>query len=168
MKKLLFISFAFITGTSFAQTEASDVAVVNAEIVAPISITNENALDFGRIAVGSTEGEIKITPEGERTGPVGMLMPSVVSAASFYVNAANEYSYMMTISGSPLSLEGSGSDAPATSVMEVAYNHDKGDEKSFVGTGNLQEFKVGGTLKVQANQAPGQYSGDVTMTVVYE
>lgn len=167
MKKLLFLSFALITGASFAQVEATGTAAVNAEIVAPISIVSNGTIDFGRIAAGVTGGGVTVSTEGERTGPTEMLMPGeTFSNATFEVNAANSYTYNLALTGTSLSLEdGEGS---ATTNMEVTYMHDKGDEESFVGNGDIQQFNVGGVLTVNPNQPAGRYSGEVYMTVAYE
>jgi len=67
MKKITFILFALIAGTTFAQTNNA-TATVNAEIVAPISIAQDNiSLDFGKIALTGADMWVNVDNTGVRT-----------------------------------------------------------------------------------------------------
>lgn len=175
MRKLLFISIAFISATSFAQvgpgTGTSDnaSATVTAAIVAPITVRSTSGLDFGEIAGSSNGGVIEVGTDGLRTGPQEMLMPTGnVSHAVFSVNAANGYVYSIALGGGQLNLVGG--DDGATSVMEAEFTHDRTADEggSYQGTGENETVNVGGRLTVKPNQSPGIYTGEVTMTVAYE
>lgn len=181
MKKLLYISFAFISATSFAQvsnfsssangtgTSANATATVSAAIVAPITVRSTSGLDFGEIAGSSNGGTIEISTDGLRTGPEEMLMPTgTVRQAAFSVNAANGYVYSIALGGGQLTHIG-GENGAAT-VMETAFTHDRTADKggSYQGTGEEELINVGGRLTVKPNQNPGIYIGEVTMTVAYE
>lgn len=169
MKKLLFISFAFISGTAFAQTSANATATVTAAIVAPITVKSTSGLDFGEIAGSSKGGTISISTDGLRTGPEEMLMPTgTVRQAAFSVNAASGYVYSIALGGGQLTHVG-GEDG-ANSVMEAQFGHDRTADKggSYQGTGENETINVGGKLIVKPNQSPGIYTGEVTMTVAYE
>lgn len=162
MKKLLLIMFVFTAGNMFAQSKASASATINAEIVSPISIVGGGLIDFGRIASTEKGGKVHISPEGKRTTNVeDMLIPGAVSTAKFIVKAADGYAYSLAVKADPLT-SGSGEGAH---TMNVEF---KLAEDKLTGNGQEQEIGLESTLTVNAAQAPGDYTGEVIMTVSYE
>ncbi|MDT0676954.1 DUF4402 domain-containing protein [Autumnicola musiva] len=161
MKKITFILFALIAGTTFAQSSASGTATVNAEIVSPISITDGTDLDFGRIIGNTAGGTVTVATNGERTADNDdLLAPSTtVQSASFSVKAAEGYTYKVEIP--EVNLTGAGD------AMPVVFTSSLGNA-NIVGTGAAQTLNVGGALKVNASQAEGNYTGTVEVTVAYE
>jgi len=165
MKKITFILFALIAGTTFAQTTASADAVVKAEIVSPISIDNVSALNFGRI-IGGTAGGGLVTVDadvtGARSGAVALIVPGgTVNSAEFTVNASTEYLYKITIPTTDLTA------ASSSETMSVVYSSSLGFT-NISGLGSAQTLYVGGVLTVGANQSEDIYSGTATVTVAYE
>lgn len=166
MKKITFILFALISGSVFAQSsaEASGTADVFAEIVTPIEIDNGTALNFGSI-VAAEGGKVRVNTEGTRTfsnNNMEVISAEAITAASFDVTAANNYSYNISIPS--IVLTGSGSD------MAVTFTQDLGGETdgTATGSGAVQTLKVGGLLTVASGQTAGTYEGEVTVTVAYE
>lgn len=166
MKTVLLILMALATGSIFAQqggASAYATATVNAEIVAPISVTSEGVIDFGQIAANSEGGQVVLSPDGTRSSTVeNILIPGrAASTAVFKVQAADGYSYSMAINADPLTT-GAGSGAQ---TMDVSFELDQ-----YQLTGNGQEQLIGlrSTLTVNPDQASGEYTGEVTMTVSYE
>lgn len=166
MKKITFLLFALIAGTSFGQTSATDsgTATVNAEIVSPISITPVGSnLDFGRIIGNTAGGTVTVSTAGLRTSDNSDLLAptaeNTIQAALFQVTAATTYKYSVTIDD--ITLTGSGD------PMAVTFTSSLGNE-NVVGTGAPQDLTVGGALAVNASQEEGKYSGTVTVVVAYE
>ena len=163
MKKITFILFALIAGSTIAQNGATATgsATVNAEIVSPISITDGTDLDFGRIIGNTDGGTVTVATDSERTATNDdLLAPSTtVQAASFTVKAANSYNYKITIP--TINLTGSGD------AMPVVFTSSLGNA-NVLGTGANETLTVGGALTVNANQAEGDYTGTVEVTVAYE
>lgn len=165
MKKITFILFAFISITALSQN-SSAIADVNAEIVSPIAITGGGLLDFGSIAAAGG-GNVRVSTDGTRTfsNPEMEIVSSTpVTAATFQVNAALDYSFNIHIPGIDLTRAG------GTEVMNVTFTHNIGGETDgdAVGTGADEDLLVGGLLSVGADQAPGAYTGVVTVTVAYQ
>jgi spore coat protein U-like protein len=160
MKKITFILFALIAGTTFAQTEEG-TADVNAEIVSPISIAEGTPLNFGKIIGAVTGGDVTISNDGTtRTIDASMDVPSsAFSSAAFEVTASNLYSYSITIDDSTIT--------DGSNPMDVTFTHDK-LATANVGNGTAQTVNVGGTLTVGNNQPSGLYEGTVTVQVAYE
>lgn len=166
VKSILLLVLSFTTGSIFAQhsgASANATARVNAEIVAPISVTSEGAIDFGQIAANSDGGQVLLTPDGNRSASVdNILIPGrAASTAIFKVQAADGYSYSIAINADPLTT-GAGS---GSQTMDVMFELDQ-----YQLTGNGQEQLIGltSTLTVNPDQAAGEYTGEVTMTVSYE
>lgn len=168
MKKITFILFALIAGTAFAQETATKTATVNAEIVMPISMENTRGLNFGRLIGTVGSATIATTATGERTGDADVLAASgngstAPQSGVFAINAADNYTYSITL------------DAPETlqigsegATLDVTFKH------NLAATGNAGSgttdipLYLGGTVTLVAQQAEGDYSGTVGVTVAYE
>jgi hypothetical protein len=178
MKKITFILFALIAGTTFAQQEtytATDGASASAEIIQPITITKTTDLNFGRIIGNFAGGEVTLSTAGARGGDADLLdMSSLgttgISAAEFTITAASGYSY--TIQYPETLLIGT------TDQMLVTFEYLYGTTAidatanpisySGAGTAGGETLKIGGTLDVNGEQAEGSYSADFDVTVTYE
>lgn len=164
MKKFTFILLALISGTAFAQSTASDVADVNAEIVSPISIVAKSNMNFGSIASETAAGVVVLKRNGvidmaSTTAAVITNAATTTSAAQFEISAANTYSYSIDVPD--IQLTGAGD------AMNVTFDHNL-KETGNVSDGTAATLNIGGTLAVNANQTPGSYSGEVKVTVSYE
>jgi len=165
MKKITFILFALIAGTTFAQQTDSDkgTADVNAEIVSPISISNGTNLNFGRIIGNAAGGDVTIDFADGRTFTNGdMNVPTTSNppkTASFDILAASGYSYSIAIPS--ILLAGGGDD------MNVDFTHDR-QATLNIGSGETQVLLVGGILSVNPAQLEGGYTAQVEVTVAYE
>jgi hypothetical protein len=163
MKKITFILLALITGTTFAQDTASDNATVSAGIVSVITISNEAGLNFGKVISDATGGTVIIAPDDARTGTAQFVTvaTSNPSAASFTVNAADNYTYNVTYNMSGVLTSG------ANTMVVDTFTNDLGTD-SRLGTGGDETMTVGATLTVGANQAVGPYLGTLNVQVAYE
>jgi spore coat protein U-like protein len=163
MKKITFILFALIAGTTFAQTDGT--ADVNATIVSPIAISSSKDLNFGAIASRATDGDVTITSTGGRTIDADMNVPTSLSnspqAATFAVTASSGYTYDILIPDTVLAATGGSGGVD----MDIVFTNDIG--ASSTGTGNPQPLNVGGTLTVNGGQLSDSYKGTVTVTVTY-
>jgi len=162
------VSFAAALGLCLAlapaaraqSTASSDVF---AEIVTPLTIDKYKDLDFGQISVGSGGGFLEISSAGAVTtrGDV-VVQGGDASPAQFEVSGEAGLSYDVTLPNRIQVTDGTGN------TMGVG-NFDP----SNAGTGTLSasgidDFTVGATLKVHANQAPGVYAGSFDVTVAYQ
>ena len=166
MKKITFILFALIAGTTFAQDgTAKGTADVSAEIVTPITINNGTALNFGSI-VAAEGGKVRINTEGTRTFSntnMEVITADPITSASFEVTAADQYAYSISIPSIVLTYTG-GTDMPVSFTQDLLGETDG----TATGTGAAQSLKVGGLLTVASGQVAGDYTGIVTVTVAYE
>ena len=166
MKKITFILFALIAGTTFAQNGARSTATadVNAEIISPIIITGGSTLNFGRIIGNAAGGNVRVNELNERTfSNPDLSAPSTgddaPTAAEFKVTAAIDYKYNVHIPSTQLDGDGDS--------MPISFTHSLEDSGN-IGSGNEEILIVGGLLTVNGGQAEGEYEGTVTVTVAYE
>lgn len=163
MKKLTFILLAFITGGVFAQDD-SGTADVFAEIVTPIEITDGTDLNFGSI-VAAEGGNVRVNAAGTRTfsnNNMEVISVEPITAASFDITAAEQYTYSISIPS--IVLTGAGTDMPVSFTQDL----DGETDGTATGSGAVQTLKVGGLLTVASGQTAGTYEGLVTVTVAYE
>ena len=147
-------------GTSQAWA-ASDNANADAEIVAPIGISNTAGLNFGRVSPSGVAGTVVLDTAGSRTPTnVSLLTGGTVSAATFAVTGSASETYTITLPASATITSG------ANNMTVDTFTHNAGGSPALDGTGN-DSFNVGATLNVGANQAAGSYTGTFSVTVDY-
>jgi hypothetical protein len=165
MKKLI-VSLLFISGLVdciYAQSTA--IATATATLVTPISITKNVDMNFGNLAVSSTDpGTVVLLPNNTRNKTGGVSLPATtgtVSAASFTVSGENGYSYTITLPSS-LTISSGGNSMTVNTFTSTPSN-------TGTLTGGTSTLNVGATLNVAAGQASGTYTsgGGFTVTVNY-
>jgi Domain of unknown function (DUF4402) len=139
---------------------ASDTAQASVTVIAPITMTKTLDLNFGNIT-NTGGGTASISPDGDRSRSGGVqLVAGPSSAASFNVLAANGYSYNLTNEVSDLVGVGSA----AGDTIELTLDH----ASSGTGTGGAEVTRVGGEIKLDANDSPGSYSGSFDLIATYQ
>lgn len=154
-----------------AQAEPGDTmqnsGTAAAVVVDALTIQRLANLRFGRFAAPTTASTLRIgsngtvTPSADIASSIGMAQPSDGRGpAQFRIELAGNRGFTAYIPGSLSITNG-------TSNMVV--NSVEGRLVRIVNRGRQSVFRLdmGGTLQVNANQAPGQYSGNFTVTVVY-
>ena len=156
--------FAF-SNISFGQNTASAEADAGARIITPLTIENNQGLEFGDIIAGANT--ITITTDGDRsaTNEDAFLVTTDVTrtpqAAKFTVNGEADLSYTLVIDLiAPLT------QVDGTATMTINnFNHNATGKLSGSGA---EVFNVGADLIVGASQASGVYEGTFEVTVTYE
>ena len=152
MKKITFILFALIAGTTFGQTTISS----SAEIIEAISFVENSGLSFGKI--DNAAGTVTITPAGVITGKTQISGGSAL-AGKLTVSGEAEEAYSLTVSETAV-LTG-----PSSATMNVsAINHNASEILDASGD---EIVNIGGTLTVGEGQAAGTYEGTISVTVSY-
>jgi hypothetical protein len=169
MKKLVFLfASLFLMAISAesvkAQNSATATANAAATIVTPISITKTVDLNFGAIVPSSAAGTVVVGSDNSISGTGGItLIPQLGthSAASFTVNGAEGALFYVTLpTTTTLTREGS---TETMTVSEFLHN-----ATGALDASGAEDFNVGATLAVAANQAGGVYNGTFDVTVTYE
>ncbi|MBB5684583.1 DUF4402 domain-containing protein [Sphingobium boeckii] len=160
LRSACLIALIGLPGHGFAKTGNGDAVVIT---VKPLSLLKTADLDFGDVAVGGTPGTVTINPTtGARTTAGGVTaIGGTPNGAQFVGAAAIGILVVVGISAAPTLTRAGGGSMTSTLNVEGGTGI-----RLFPGTG-LQTFRVGGTLNVGANQLPGAYSGNFTLTVNY-
>jgi hypothetical protein len=159
----------FGVSNSFAASTSADST---ATVIEPIAITKDNDLVFGQFAPGDG-GIVTVSTSGGRTTNTTILSGSGndPKAAQFTVEGANDATFSVTISNTPLTDANTGTMALSTFSEATAGGITSGSNitegtLSSSGEGELTIY-LGGILTVGSDQAAGSYTGSVTTTVQY-
>lgn len=154
---------------------AGATSVATATSISPIAVAASQVLSFGRFvpAVGATT--LTISNSGVRTGTGAIILSNTqaaYSAARFDVSGEANATYSITHSGAAV-LTAVAPAAGATMALTKTSDFSASNATTTnvaagtLGATGLQSIYVGGTIAVAASQAPGTYTGDVTITVEY-
>lgn len=168
MKKLTTIiaaAFLMTLGVNVLAQNTDNVdANASATIIAPITLTNPQPMNFGKIAKTELGGAVILSPAGERdfTGNADAL----VTVGSLHKNAiftvVGEANTTFAISFTNGTLEGDGEDM----TINAFTTNQSNNANVSTGTGTMS-FNVGATLVVGAEQEAGEYTGTYEVTVTY-
>lgn len=142
---------------------ASDNAQVVAEVVITLSLVNQTDMVFGDIAASNAPGTVILSPDGSRITTGGTFVNSTVAggAAVFDVNGLPNAVYAITLPNSVVLTGASGNS------MVVDNFTSQPSSTGLTDPGGEQNLFIGATLNVNSNQAVGSYSGQMSVTVVY-
>ena len=164
------VALGFSANNAIAQTTAS--ASGNATIVAPITLTNNVPLEFGKVAVQAlTAGSVTLTPAAATTPTpalgVTLLTGTTRTAAKFTVGGVASYIYTITVPASALTISDGASHNMTISDFSFASVNAPSLTGGTLTSGGADEFYVGGKLNVAAGQTPNSYTGSFNVTVNY-
>jgi len=166
-KKLLLVLGATIasTGIYSASLNAATVSSgASANVLAPLAIADgTNQMNFGDVSGDTTNATtVILTTLGGTSSLDGANVSGSPTAADFDVTGAGTASYSITLpADGDVSLTG-----PGTAMDVDGFDHDAGGTPALVGGGD--SFKVGATLKINADQTAGAYSGNYNVIVEYQ
>ena len=151
------------TGFGATAANAADAqADATVKIMRPLTVVNNQKLDFGVVIPGTTAGTVKVDKLGVRTC-TAVTCTKASTAASF--TATGTSGELVNVTWDPTVTLTSG-----TQSMTVALDANTGTQLTLVGaaaTGGTASYSIGGTLAVAANQAEGTYAGQFKSTVTY-
>ena len=159
--KLLLIAGAAVTsaGIYSASTFAASItSTADANVIAPMTITETTVLNFGDIAEDGTGGTVTLdATTGNRSVTLGATAVTGGADARGVYTLGGVSGKAYSISIPDINLQNGLINLPAT------FTH--------TASGTLpaatEVIGVGGTVSLSAGQAPGLYQGDYTITVDY-
>jgi len=151
------IAFGGFSSSVFA---ASATGNASATIVAPLSITEDVAMDFGSISPdGTSATTVTITPAGAVSSPDGAgIAGGAPAAGQFTVTGFGTLTYAVSYTGGNLT-------GPGANMAVSGFTDSIGGAGALAG--GTETFTVGADLAVGINQTAGAYSGTYTVTVNY-
>lgn len=144
---------------------ASASATASAKVIASLTITKTQDLNFGALTSGASAGTAVIDgTTGSRTTTGGIT--AVIGApnpvpAQFTVTGEPTKTYTIALPSSAVTIT-----SGANSMTVDTFTSDTASPATLP-VGGSMPIQVGATLHAAANQAPGTYSGNFTVTVLY-
>ena len=144
--KYLIIILIILTTHSYAYADKIDIAATQ-------------SLSFGSFVAGGG-GNIVISPLGVRTNTctTTLLSSDPGTPAQFFVTSKSKNKRYSITFPSAINLTGPGASMRLNQFTSSPTSGNTGAKKG-------QAFAVGGTLRVNSNQTPGNYSGSFVVTV---
>lgn len=170
-RALLLAAFALIAAQpAYAGTMPGSGEIT---IVSPLSFVIDDNLEFGAVVRGTTAGTVTITPTGTRTQTGGVTLinggghkPALFAGQGTFLQrveiSLGASSISLTGPGAPMVVRDFVLGSTPTAVLTTT-------PLSFriASLNGVFSFPVGATLDVGANQAPGVYSGNWSITLNY-
>jgi Domain of unknown function (DUF4402) len=161
----VFTAAAIVMAVASAPVDAaSQSANGRARTLRPVAVINTRPLDFGTLIAGTTAGTATINPRTDartRTGGI-VLAGGAPSAARFTVTGTPAVNAFITLGPPPTLVRLSGTETMPVTNMTL----NGGRTRRFPANGVL-DVRVGGRLRIAANQRDGVYSGSFNLTVDY-
>jgi len=145
---------AFADSTNGASTSGT----ASVTVLAPLTLTQTQGLDFGTITSGGSSGTVAIDATGARTvaSGVGSVAADVGKQAIFTVTGDTNNAINVVVGSSITGFSTSGiTGTTATGTLPTALSS------------GSATFDVGGALTIPASTAAGSYSGTYTVSVNY-
>jgi Domain of unknown function (DUF4402) len=155
-----------------AETEAVDAQVA---IVQPGTFFKVEDLHFGVVVPSATAGTVVVAPTGTRTSTGGVTLAGNLHHPAEFAGRKPNGNAPVRISVGSNTIQLTGPGAPMT-VRLFNGNTNPGQNfttnpRNFQVQGQSNgsfELRVGATLGVNANQAPGTYTGTWTLTLDFQ
>lgn len=156
MKRYIFpiVAATLLPSIATAITVNGDATVV---ILNAITATQTQTMNFGRVLPGTTDGTVVLSAAGTATG-TGVSTYGSANAGGFDISAQPSTQLNVTFGNGTVTSESHSMSIDTFTISPTTPT---------TSTGGLLTLKVGATLHVGANQAPGTYIGTYTITVNY-
>ncbi|MCM3875969.1 MAG: DUF4402 domain-containing protein [Thermoanaerobaculia bacterium] len=151
-------------GSAFAQANTdTETANASARVVAAIALTKTADLNFGDVVASAAAGTVVMSPAGARSATLGATLGNAngAAAAAFGVTGVAAATYAISLPGAAISI----SDGGANTMSVGTFTGSKATG-TLSGAG-ADNFTVGATLSVGANQVAGSYTGTFNVSVNY-
>jgi spore coat protein U-like protein len=171
--------------TAPAAQAQSDDGIAKVAVVSRLSFINVEELEFGTLLSGPTAGSVTVSPTGVRTATGGVtLVGGLVQPARFAGQGRFNQIVLISLVTSPTTLTRVGGTETmrldtltigstptavlTTSPMSFRIGRDTGIPPGGGRPTGIFNFPIGGTLRVNANQVPGDYVGTFSVTLNYQ
>ena len=155
-----------------AAAQSNTQVRVGVLLLEPMSLTNSAPLDFGAIIPSAGGGDVTLTATGTVSATGGVVvMPGSAGPARFAGQGGASRVLIKTASNQ-IFLTGPGAQMRVDNfeIGDLSGLSQIGNGNNFqiTGAGGVIGFSVGARLRVNAGQAPGDYSGSFAMTFNYQ
>ncbi len=156
----------------------STPGTIRTTIVPRLSLVKTADLDFGQIMASSTtNGSVTVTPTGSRSAGGGATLAGGTVSAGVFTGFGTQNQQVIFSFGAPsvtlTRVNGTQTMTADTFTLAPASGSGLNQLGSsgrwrIISSNGMFTLPVGATLRVGANQAPGEYEGTFTLTAVYQ
>lgn len=174
-RRLAFTAIMVVAGVTapVAAQPTNQTGRVETVVLRQLSFVRVDDLDFGQIIPGPTAGVVRVQPNGTRTATGGVtLAGSTHQPARFAGFGSFNQQVLISMGANTIQLTGPGAPmtvsqweigSTPTAILSVTPTRFR-----ISATNGIFAFPLGARLAVNANQAPGNYSGTFTITLNYQ
>jgi Domain of unknown function (DUF4402) len=163
------VGLALTAMPAYAEAEQGSAEVT---VVRPLSFVIDDNLDFGSLFPSNVAGTVTLTPAGTRTATNGIVLVGTgFKPASFAGRGTFNQRVDVSLGANSIFITGPGTrmrvrnfviGSTPTAVLTTTPSRFR-----IAATNGVFGFPVGATLEVGANQAPGTYTGNWSITLNY-
>lgn len=164
MKNLFVMLCTLLSSVSFVSSVYAQPFTANVTIAKTITVTQQTALNFGKIVITDAGADHDVTMEagGVITPGSGFSVKGTPSEGTFEINGDKNTQVHVTVNGGSLSPSDQLIKDKITLSVSVDGNADVSLDSNGDGT-----VRVIGTITIPENAAPSDYSGSYEVTVSY-
>ncbi len=166
---------AGLANPALAET-ATSIGTVGAVLVERNSLVKVDDMNFALVAPRATAGSVVLNPATSAcTSPDGMMRSGTCQAATFagmgrrnfFVRIQYPTTITLTGPGQAMTVDTITLDTTNDLVLQANGNGNGNRRYRIASPTGIFTFRMGGTLRVNASQAAGVYSGTYSVTTVY-
>jgi hypothetical protein len=153
---------------------ASGNGIAKVVVVSQLSFLAVEELEFGNILPSGAAGTVVVAPDGARTRTGGVTLVGGLVQPARFAGRGTAGQIVQVSLGSPFFMltRGGGSETMRLDTIVIGSTPTAvltPTPRTFVISSptGIFNFPIGGTLRVNANQVPGDYAGFVTLTLNY-
>lgn len=172
MKKLLISAGAVaalaLTSAPAAATPVSATANAKAKIYRPLTLTNNNGLDFATIVLsgsGTYNATVSVSQAGGLTCDPNVTCSGTPAAANFTLKGTSNAVAAITLPSSSVTLTGTNS---SSNTLTLNLNAPSTVTIGSAGPTTGVNFGVGGSIAFPSTQADDTYTGTFTVDADYQ
>lgn len=182
-RKTLHAIFAAVVGASIFFTSAAAhaesatrIGTVEAVIVERNTLIKVDDMNFARVGSRTTAGAVVLNPVTNLcSSPNGVILSGTCQPAqfagmgrrNFFIRVQYPTSITLTGPGQAMTVDTITLNASPDLTLSPPGSSNGNRRYLIVSLSGIFSFKMGGTLRVNANQAAGIYNGTYTVTAVY-
>ncbi len=155
-----------------AAQDATAGADVEALVLRPFSLVKVEDLDFGSIIASASQGDVTVDPDGIISTTGGVILVGAGTHPARFVGQGSSNRVLIKSNSTQIFLTGPGAQMRLNQFTIGALSGlsqiGNGNNFRITSSNGIIGFSVGGTLRVNANQAEGLYSGTFSMTFNYQ
>lgn len=170
----ILVAAALLCGAQPAYAKTGS-AIAKAVIVSRLSFLNTEELEFGSLLPGTTAGTVTVAPGGGRSKTGGVtLVGGLVQPSRFAGRGTVGQTVLISVNASPSVLTRIGGtetmqlDTLTIGSTPTVVLTTRPQSFTIANATGIFNFPVGGTLRVNARQAAGDYTGTYTLTLNYQ